>query len=139
MASNVMSSLSSFVEWRDLKAVYRRYHSLYFCFIIEKEDNELIALEVIQRYVELLNVYFGSVCELDLALNFEKAYFLLNELILGGEIQETSNKIIIHNICQQDWIQEKETPGRKFKNFKNALLKSLMTVEDNPLTSFLPN
>merc|ERR1719510_2261765 len=139
MASNVMSSLSSFVEWRDLKAVYRRYHSLYFCFIIEKEDNELITLLVIQRYVELLNVYFESVCDLDLVLNFEKAYFLLNELILGGEIQETSKKIIIHNIRQKDLIQEKEIPGRKLKNFKNSVLKSLMTVEDNPLTSFLPN
>ena len=44
-------------------------------------------LEVIHRYVELLDKYFGSVCELDIIFNFEKAYYMLGELVLGGEIQ----------------------------------------------------
>ena len=39
------------------------------------------------RYVEVLDKYFGSVCELDIIFNFEKAYFILDELILGGEMQ----------------------------------------------------
>lgn len=38
-----------------------RYASLYFCCAIEGQDNELITLEVIHRYVELLDKYFGSV------------------------------------------------------------------------------
>lgn len=38
-----------------------RYASLYFCCAIENDDNELLALEVIHRYVELLDKYFGSV------------------------------------------------------------------------------
>ena len=38
-----------------------RYASLYFCVAIEPEDNELISLEIIHRYVELLDKYFGSV------------------------------------------------------------------------------
>jgi len=37
--------------------------------------------------VEVLDKYFGSVCELDIIFNFEKAYFILDELILGGEMQ----------------------------------------------------
>jgi hypothetical protein len=41
-----------------------RYASLYFCCCIEKDDNELLTLEIIHRYVELLDKYFGSVCEL---------------------------------------------------------------------------
>jgi hypothetical protein len=41
------------------------------------------------RYVEVLDKYFGSVCELDIIFNFEKAYFILDELILGGEMQVT--------------------------------------------------
>jgi hypothetical protein len=32
-----------------------------FCCAIEQEDNELLTLEVIHRYVELLDKYFGSV------------------------------------------------------------------------------
>ena len=42
---------------------------------------------VLYRYVEVLDKYFGSVCELDIIFNFEKAYFILDELILGGEMQ----------------------------------------------------
>ncbi len=37
----------------------------------------------------MLDKYFGSVCELDIIFNFEKAYFILDELILGGEMQVT--------------------------------------------------
>ena len=44
-------------------------------------------LHDITRYVEVLDKYFGSVCELDIIFNFEKAYFILDELILGGELQ----------------------------------------------------
>ena len=39
------------------------------------------------RYVELLDKYFGSVCELDIIFNFEKAYFVLDELLIAGEVQ----------------------------------------------------
>lgn len=39
-----------------------RYASLYFCCAIEQGANELLTLEVIHRYVELLDKYFGSVC-----------------------------------------------------------------------------
>ncbi|KAL0623419.1 AP-1 complex subunit sigma-2 [Plecturocebus cupreus] len=50
--------MCSFVEWRDLKIVYKRYASLYFCCAIEDQDNELITLEIIHRYVELLDNSF---------------------------------------------------------------------------------
>lgn len=40
---------------------FHRYASLYFCCAIEDQDNELITLEIIHRYVELLDKYFGSV------------------------------------------------------------------------------
>ena len=38
-----------------------RYASLYFCVGVDRDDNELITLEIIHRYVELLDKYFGSV------------------------------------------------------------------------------
>lgn len=40
---------------------YDRYASLFFCVAIEREDNELLTLEVIHRYVEILDKYFGNV------------------------------------------------------------------------------
>ncbi|XP_012675126.1 AP-1 complex subunit sigma-2-like [Clupea harengus] len=104
--------MCSFLEWRDLKIVYKRYASLYFCCAVEDQDNELITLEIIHRYVELLDKYFGSVCELDIIFNFEKAYYILDEFILGGEAQETSKKNVLKAIEQADMLQEEAEAPR---------------------------
>lgn len=53
-----------------------------------------------------LSVIFLQVCELDIIFNFEKAYFILDELLLGGEIQETSKKNVLKAIAAQDLLQE---------------------------------
>uniref|UniRef100_A0A0V0J9U6 AP complex subunit sigma n=1 Tax=Schistocephalus solidus TaxID=70667 RepID=A0A0V0J9U6_SCHSO len=105
--------MCSILDWRDFKIVYRRYASLYFCCAIEPEDNELITFEIIHRYVELLDRYFGSVCELDIIFHFEKAYFVLDELILAGELQETSKEDIIRDVDAQDILQEKDCKTRE--------------------------
>jgi AP-1 complex subunit sigma 1/2 len=49
-----------------------------------------------------------QVCELDLIFNFHKAYFILDELIIAGEMQETSKKSILRTIAQQDALEEVE-------------------------------
>lgn len=107
----------AFIEWKELKLVYKRYASLYFLAAVEQEDNQLLTLEIIHRYVEVLDKYFGSVCELDIIFNFEKAYFILDELILGGEIQETGKKSIQRVISSQDLMQEEETPHGFFEDY----------------------
>ncbi|XP_057551106.1 AP-1 complex subunit sigma-1A isoform X1 [Hippopotamus amphibius kiboko] len=113
--------MCSFLEWRDLKVVYKsylscapvlRYASLYFCCAIEGQDNELITLELIHRYVELLDKYFGSVCELDIIFNFEKAYFILDEFLMGGDVQDTSKKSVLKAIEQADLLQEEDESPR---------------------------
>uniref|UniRef100_A0A672QMW7 AP-1 complex subunit sigma-3-like n=2 Tax=Sinocyclocheilus grahami TaxID=75366 RepID=A0A672QMW7_SINGR len=96
----------NFLHWKDLKIVYKRYASLYFCCALESQDNELLALEILHRYVELLDKYFGNVCELDIIFNFEKAYFILDEFLMGGEIQETSKLSIAKSIEASDMLQE---------------------------------
>lgn len=45
-------------------------------------------------------------CELDIIFNFEKAYFMLDEMLLGGEVQETSKKNVLKAIAAQDLLQE---------------------------------
>ncbi|CAL8337814.1 unnamed protein product [Boreogadus saida] len=96
----------NFLQWRDLKIVYKRYASLYFCVGMESEDNELLTLEVLHRYVEMLDKYFGNVCELDLIFNFEKAYYILDEFLMGGEVLETSKIDIGVAIEDADVLQE---------------------------------
>lgn len=65
----------------------KRYASLFFVACIDQDDNELITLEKIHLFVEVLDRYFGNVCELDIIFNFHKAYYILDELFIGGELQ----------------------------------------------------
>ena len=63
---------SNFVEFRNNKIVYRRYAGLFFCVCVDANDNELAYLEAIHFFVEVLDAFFGNVCELDLVFNFYK-------------------------------------------------------------------
>ncbi|XP_024451681.1 AP-1 complex subunit sigma-1 isoform X2 [Populus trichocarpa] len=87
--------LCNFVEWRGFRVVYRRYAGLYFCMCVDEKDNELEVLDIIHHYVEILDRYFGSVCELDLIFNFHKAYYILDEILIAGELQESSKRSVI--------------------------------------------
>ncbi|GAA5973575.1 hypothetical protein JCM8115_005748 [Rhodotorula mucilaginosa] len=100
--------MCNFLEYKDSKIVYRRYASLFFICGIGQQDNELITLELIHRYVELLDRYFGNVCELDLIFNYEKAYTMLDELIIAGEMQESSKKSVLRAVGQADSLEEQE-------------------------------
>ncbi|CAL9147820.1 unnamed protein product, partial [Musa hybrid cultivar] len=98
--------LCNFVEWKGYKVVYRRYASLYFCICVDPDDNELEILEIIHHFVEILDRYFGSVCELDLIFNFHKAYYILDEILIAGELQESSKKTVARLIAAQDSLVE---------------------------------
>ena len=41
-----------------------------------------------------LDQYFGNVCELDVIFNFERVHTVIDEIMMAGEIQETSLKEI---------------------------------------------
>jgi AP-2 complex subunit sigma-1 len=70
---------SNFVEFRQNKIVYRRYAGLFFCACVDANDNELAYLEAIHFFVEVLDSFFGNVCELDLVFNFYKVRCLYPE------------------------------------------------------------
>ncbi|KAL8869522.1 MAG: hypothetical protein Q9174_004213 [Haloplaca sp. 1 TL-2023] len=100
--------MCNFLEYKDTKVVYRRYASLFFIAGCSSTDNELITLEVVHRYVEQMDKYYGNVCELDIIFNFQKAYFILDELLLAGEMQESSKKNVLRCISQQDSLEDME-------------------------------
>ena len=68
-------------------------------------DNELVYLETIHLFVELLDSYFSNVCELDIVFNFNKVYAILDEYILAGEMQETSKKQILERIRELEKLE----------------------------------
>ena len=95
MISTRVRGHTNFVEYENFKLIYRRYAGLYFCFGVDVTDNELLLMERIHLFVELLDCYFSNVCELDIVFQFNKVYSILDEFILAGEVQETSKRVIL--------------------------------------------
>ena len=96
------SRLTHFLEYGEHKLVFKRYASLYFIAGVDPDDNELIVLDIIHQYVEVLDKYFGNVCELDLIFNFHLAYFILEEMLVGGHLIESSKKNVLKMVGQID-------------------------------------
>eukprot|EP00656_Telonema_subtile_P052449 TRINITY_DN7316_c0_g1_i1.p1 TRINITY_DN7316_c0_g1~~TRINITY_DN7316_c0_g1_i1.p1 ORF type:complete len:143 (+),score=48.90 TRINITY_DN7316_c0_g1_i1:158-586(+) len=96
------NKLCNFVEWRTFKIIYRRYAGLFFTICCDVNDNELSCLEAIHFFVELLDQYFGNVCELDLVFNFHKVLAVVDEFILAGELMEVSKQVIINRLMEVD-------------------------------------
>eukprot|EP00735_Rhodelphis_limneticus_P012128 TRINITY_DN5321_c0_g1::TRINITY_DN5321_c0_g1_i1::g.24174::m.24174 TRINITY_DN5321_c0_g1::TRINITY_DN5321_c0_g1_i1::g.24174 ORF type:complete len:157 (+),score=19.62,sp/Q84WL9/AP2S_ARATH/73.94/3e-73,Clat_adaptor_s/PF01217.15/1e-57,SYF2/PF08231.7/0.0044 TRINITY_DN5321_c0_g1_i1:43-471(+) len=96
---------TNFVEFRTFKVIYRRYAGLFFSLCVDVTDNELCNLEIIHLFVEVLDQYFGNVCELDLVFNFHKVYMILDEFFLGGEVQETSKQVILNRLGAIDKLE----------------------------------
>eukprot|EP01134_Creolimax_fragrantissima_P001918 CFRG1918T1 len=74
----------------DTRVIYRHYATLYFVFSVDSSESELGILDLIQVFVETLDRYFENVCELDLIFNVEKVYAILDEIVIGGMVVETS-------------------------------------------------
>lgn len=79
------------------------------------EDNELLTLELIHHFVEILDRYFGSVCELDIIFNFHKAYYLVDEIFMNGMLQETSKSRVLDACSIQDDMMDDEASAKKQK------------------------
>ncbi|KAG0286126.1 AP-1 adaptor complex sigma subunit Aps1 [Linnemannia gamsii] len=109
------TKMCNFLEYKDTKVIYRRYASLYFITGVGTQDNELITLEIIHRYVEVLDRYFGNVSELDLIFNFERAYYMLDELLIAGEMQESSKIAVLKAINDHDALEIEEANEEKNK------------------------
>lgn len=99
------AKMCNILEYKDIKVIYRRYASLFFIVGIDNDDNELLALEVIHRFVEQMDKLYGNVCELDIIFGFNKAYYILDELLLDGSIQESSKKEVLKRVAQQDELE----------------------------------
>ena len=88
------SGQCSVVEFRDHKAVYRRYASLFFIVGMDTFENELGVFEFIHQYLVTLDSLFDSVCELDIMLRLDVAHFVLDEMVINGLIVETNRATI---------------------------------------------
>lgn len=75
--------------------IYRHYATLYFIFAVDEAESELGILDLIQVFVEALDKCFENVCELDLIFHIDKIHYILDEIVMGGMVLETSLKEIL--------------------------------------------
>lgn len=87
--------LGNIVGFNDEVLVYRKYAGLYCTMCIEKTDNKMYFMEAIHLFIEVLDTFFGSVCELDIVFNFGNVYAALDEMFLAGELEETSKRVVL--------------------------------------------
>jgi len=111
--------MCNIVEYKEYKLVYKRYASLYFLAAVDEDDNELITLEIIHRLVQILDEYFGNVCELDIIYGMQEAYMIMDELIISGELLESSKKSISRAIYK---MNEKEHEEQLVESLKQSNL-----------------
>ncbi|KAF4355455.1 hypothetical protein F8388_015209 [Cannabis sativa] len=102
----------------DTRLVYKHFATLYFVFVFDSSENELAMLDLIQGlslsfkpkflctlsnerdcvssaidavFVETLDKCFRDVCELDIVFNHSKMHTILDEIVFGGLVLETSS------------------------------------------------
>jgi AP-2 complex subunit sigma-1 len=92
-------------QFQAYKVVYRRYAGLFFSIGVDAADNELATLEAVHLFVEVLDHFFSNVCELDLVFNFHKVYFILDEMVAGGELAESSKRAILERLAELERIE----------------------------------
>ena len=87
---NRPDNATNFMWFGQERIIYKRYASLYIIGGIEDSDNELVKLQELHRFVELLDAYWVNVCELDVVFGQLESSWMLDELIIGGELGESS-------------------------------------------------
>ncbi|KAI5816069.1 AP-1 complex subunit-like protein [Pyronema omphalodes] len=92
----------SFIDYKDSTLIHRRYASLHIIVSTTPLDNPLLTLEILHRYIECLDQYFGEVCELDIIFGLESAYAILDELLMVGELQETEKERVVRVVKRMD-------------------------------------
>lgn len=98
--------MCNIIEKGDFKFVYRRYASLYFIVGVPIHANELLVLEEIHLFVEALDGYFNSVCELDLVFSLHKSLSILFEMFVGGMLTESNKREVLKNIIEAEGLVE---------------------------------
>lgn len=96
------SNLTNVLEYKNYKIIYRPYAALYMCMCVDASDNEFAILETIHLFVEIMDIYFTKVRELDLLVQFHKVYAILDEFIVAGEVGEINKEVIVNRMRYLD-------------------------------------
>lgn len=98
-------------DGEDIQIIYKNYATLFFAFIVDDQESELAILDLIQTFVEALDRCFSEVNELDLIFNWQTLESVLEEIIQGGMVIETSVSKIVQSVDELNKASE-STEGK---------------------------
>lgn len=96
------------------KLIFRLFSSIYIVLITDDLENELATLDFINVLMTVLDEVFKGVSEHHLIMHPDRLYLLMDEIISGGMVIETSKKEIISNYF--DKLKDDEN----YKFFQNS-------------------
>ncbi|KAF7682545.1 AP-1 complex subunit sigma-2 [Astathelohania contejeani] len=97
----VKTSYHNIILTKEYTIVYEKYAGLFISFVV-RDENELGVLDLINRFVIVLDKYFGRACELNLVYNFDAVLNLLDEFILGGVCIELDPNKVVELVCYEE-------------------------------------
>lgn len=72
---------------------------------VDTAESELGILDLIQVFVEVLDKCFEDVCELDLIFHSDKLHYILDEIVMGGMVLETSTGDVMEAIVEMTKLE----------------------------------
>jgi AP-4 complex subunit sigma-1 len=82
----------------DLKLVYRRYLAIYCIAGVDEDANEIAVVALFDFFFQTLREYFGDITEFHILYRLAEAYTALNEIVMDGQIVETSKVKILASL-----------------------------------------
>eukprot|EP01086_Lenisia_limosa_P004262 TRINITY_DN19365_c0_g1_i1.p1 TRINITY_DN19365_c0_g1~~TRINITY_DN19365_c0_g1_i1.p1 ORF type:complete len:150 (-),score=18.28 TRINITY_DN19365_c0_g1_i1:77-526(-) len=111
LLANRPPTVCNFVDGSSLlgegtKLIYRHYATLYFIFCVDSSESELAILDIIRALVESMDKCFENVCELDLIFHSDKIHYIVDELVMGGLVVNTSVQDVVTHIQAQNKLEK---------------------------------
>ncbi|KAK7005378.1 AP-4 complex subunit sigma-1, partial [Halocaridina rubra] len=91
-----------FVEDGDFTLVMRWFGPCLFVVAADKTENELMVYEFLNLYVNALHRYFGKFSERHVLFNIDRLHMVLEEMVVDGELVESSVKNALSPILVLD-------------------------------------
>lgn len=115
----------SIFEGSSCKLIYRRYATLYFAVYVDFLESELLILDLIKIFVQVLDEYFHNVCELDLIYHTDKVHYILNEMVMGGIVYETDVAEILRRLEDQTTMEQRESENLAVPGVVRSAVKTI--------------
>ncbi|CAL4156361.1 unnamed protein product, partial [Meganyctiphanes norvegica] len=91
-----------FMEDRKNTLIFRWFGPCLFIAAADQEENELMVYEFLNLYVNSLHRYFGKFSERHVLYNIDRLHMVLEEMVVDGEIVESSIRNILSPIQMLD-------------------------------------